>query len=125
MKDLRKIASALLVAAMVFTAAAIAVPENIRTVRAEAQADVENVNTWDSGGQITLNLSGCSGYQTITVVVQFTGTVNSASGWGFDSYTIDGNTVTATVSADGPNSWGFDGKWCRYCRRRPDRRNRN
>ena len=109
MKDLRKIASALLVAAMVFTAAAIAVPESIRTVRAEAQADVENVNTWDSGGQITLNLSGCSGYQTITVVVQFTGTVNSASGWGFDSYTIDGNTVTATVSADGPNSWGFDG----------------
>ncbi len=109
MKDLRKIASALLVAAMVFTVAAIAVPESIRTVRAEAQADVENVNTWDSGGQITLNLSGCSGYQTITVVVQFTGTVNSASGWGFDSYTIDGNTVTATVSADGPNSWGFDG----------------
>ena len=45
MKDLRKIASALLVAAMVFTAAAIAVPESIRTVRAEAQADVENVNT--------------------------------------------------------------------------------
>jgi aryl-phospho-beta-D-glucosidase BglC (GH1 family) len=109
MKELRRIASALIVAVMVFSVAAIAVPEGVRIVRADAEADVENVNTWDSGGQITLNLSGCSGYQTITVVVEFNGTVSSASGWGFDSYQISGSQVTATVSADGANSWGFDG----------------
>ena len=109
MKDLRRIASALLMAAMVFSVAAIAVPGGVHIVRAEAEADVENVNTWGSGGQITLNLSGCSGYQTITVVVEFNGPVTSASGWGFDSYQIDGRQVTATVSADGANSWGFNG----------------
>ena len=109
MKDLRRIASALLMAAMVFSVAAIAVPGGVHIVRAEAEADVENVNTWGSGGQITLNLSGCSGYQTITVVVEFNGSVTSASGWGFDSYQIDGRQVTATVSADGANSWGFNG----------------
>ncbi|MCR5530046.1 MAG: glycoside hydrolase family 5 protein [Saccharofermentans sp.] len=104
--NLRKIASVILMAAMATASAAIVLPG---TVRAEAQADVSDVNTWETGGQITLDLSGCSGYGTITVVVEFTGTVTSASGWGFDSYTIDGGTVTATVSADGPNSWGFDG----------------
>ncbi len=104
--NLRKIASVILMAAMATASAAIVLPG---IVRAEAQADVSDVNTWGTGGQITLDLSGCSGYGTITVVVEFTGTVTSASGWGFDSYTIDGNTVTATVSADGPNSWGIDG----------------
>ena len=104
--NLRKIASVILMAAMATASAAIVLPG---TVRAEAQAEVSDVNTWGTGGQITLDLSGCSGYGTITVVVEFTGTVTSASGWGFDSYTIDGGTVTATVSADGPNSWGFDG----------------
>ena len=104
--NLRKIASVILMAAMATASAAIVLPG---IVRAEAQADVSDVNTWGTGGQITLDLSGCSGYGTITVVVEFTGTVTSASGWGFDSYTIDGGTVTATVSADGPNSWGFDG----------------
>ena len=104
--NLRKIASVILMAAMATASAAIVLPG---IVRAEAQADVSDVNTWGTGGQITLDLSGCSGYGTITVVVEFTGTVTSASGWGFDSYTIDGNTVTATVSADGSNSWGIDG----------------
>ena len=78
------------------------------TVLAAPSATVDNVNPWGTGGQITLNLSGCSGYQTITVVVEFTGTINSASGWGFDSYTVSGNRVTAVCSASGPNSWGFD-----------------
>lgn len=79
------------------------------TVLADPSAKVENVNPWGSGGQITLNLSGCSGYSTITVVVEFKGTVKSASGWGFDTYKVEGNRVIATCSASGPNSWGFDG----------------
>ena len=78
-------------------------------VSAEASADVESTNPWGDGGQITLNMSGCSGYGQIEVVVDFGGTVSSASGWGFDSYEISGSRVTATVSATGPNSWGFDG----------------
>lgn len=107
--NLKKIFSVLLMAAVVTTSAAIVVPGLSETVRAEAEADVADVNTWGSGGQITLNLSGCSGYASVTVVVEFDGTVTSASGWGFDSYTVSGSTVTAVVSADGPNSWGFDG----------------
>ncbi len=78
-------------------------------VNADPTAAVESVNPWGNGGQIVLNLSGCSGYQTITVVVEFDGSVSSASGWGFDSYSVSGSRVTATVSADGPNNWGFNG----------------
>lgn len=78
-------------------------------VRAEAQGTVENVNPWGNGGQITINLSGCSGYGIIEVVVEFTGNVSSASGWGFDSYEVSGNQVIATVSASGGNSWAFNG----------------
>lgn len=107
--NLKKIFSVILMAAVVVSSAAIVVPGLSEIVRAEAEADVADVNTWGSGGQITLNLSGCSGYSSVTVVVEFDGTVTSASGWGFDSYTVDGGTVTAVVSADGPNSWGFDG----------------
>ncbi|MBR1862219.1 MAG: cellulase family glycosylhydrolase [Lachnospiraceae bacterium] len=71
----------------------------------------ENVNTnlWGSGGQITFDLAGCSGYMTITVVVEFNSDINSPSGWGFDSYTGNGRQVTAIVRADGPNSWGING----------------
>ena len=65
-------------------------------------------NCWGSGGQIEIGLSGCSGYGSITVVVEFSGKVDSASGWGFDSYEINGGRVTAVCSASGPNSWGFD-----------------
>ena len=72
-------------------------------------AKVDNVNPWGSGGQITLVLSGCSGYSTITVTVEFKGKVKSASGWGFDTYKVDGNKVIATCSSTGPNSWGFNG----------------
>jgi len=107
--NLKKIFSVILMAAVVVSSAAIVVPGLSEIVRAEAEADVADVNTWGSGGQITMNLSGCSGYSSVTVVVEFDGTVTSASGWGFDSYTVDGGTVTAVVSADGPNSWGFDG----------------
>ena len=67
-------------------------------------------NCWGSGGQIEIQLSGCSGYENITVVVEFSGSVSSATGWGFDSYDISGSRVTAVCSASGPNSWGFDNK---------------
>ncbi|MBR6484243.1 MAG: glycoside hydrolase family 5 protein [Clostridiales bacterium] len=103
----KKIATAILTAAMVFSTAAFFAPQT--SVYADASANVDNVNPWDSGGQITLTLSGCDGYETITVVVKFDGSVTSASGWGFDSYDVNGSEVTATVSASGPNSWAFNG----------------
>ena len=68
------------------------------------------VNCWGNGGQIEVQLSGCDGYATITVVAEFSGSIDSATGWGFDTYTINGNQVTATVSASGSNSWGFNSK---------------
>ena len=67
-------------------------------------------NCWGSGGQLEIQLSGCSGYDTITVVAEFSGKIDSASGWGFDSYDISGNQVTATCSSSGENSWGFDSR---------------
>ncbi len=67
-------------------------------------------NCWGSGGQLEIQLSGCSGYETITVVAEFSGTLDSASGWGFDTYEISGNRVTAICSASGPNNWGFDSR---------------
>ena len=78
-------------------------------VLAAPAAKVDNVNTWGSGGQITLKLSGCSGYGSITVTVEFSGKIKSASGWGFDTYKVDGNKVIATCLSSGPNNWGFDG----------------
>ncbi|MBP1586017.1 MAG: glycoside hydrolase family 5 protein [Lachnospiraceae bacterium] len=79
-------------------------------VRAEGTPSASNVSTnlWGSGGQISFDLSGCNGFLTITVVVEFNADVNSPSGWGFDSYTANGKQVTATVRADGANSWGFN-----------------
>ncbi|MCR4617754.1 MAG: glycoside hydrolase family 5 protein [Lachnospiraceae bacterium] len=75
---------------------------------AEPATSNVSVNAWGNGGQLSFDMSGCSGYQRITVVAEFDGTLKSASGWGFDSYTVNGNTVTAVVDADGANSWGFD-----------------
>ena len=66
-------------------------------------------NCWGNGGQLTIDLSGCSGYKTITVTAEFSGKIKKASGWGFDSYKINGNKVIATVSSSGPNSWAFNG----------------
>ncbi|MBE7069055.1 MAG: glycoside hydrolase family 5 protein [Ruminococcaceae bacterium] len=66
-------------------------------------------NCWGSGGQLTVELSGCSGYKTITVTAEFSGTIKKASGWGFDSYKISGKRVIATVSSSGPNKWAFNG----------------
>ena len=77
-------------------------------VYADPTATVTSENTWGDKGQIVLSLSGCSGYETITVTVSFAGQLSSASGWGFDTYTIDGNQVIASVSASGSNSWAFD-----------------
>ncbi len=76
---------------------------------ADASGVINSPNFWGDGGQVSVNLSGCSGYGTITVVVQFEGNVSSASGWGFDSYTVSGNQVTAVVSSTGGNSWAFNG----------------
>ena len=67
-------------------------------------------NCWGSGGQLEIQLSGCSGYKNITVVAEFSGKIDSATGWGFDSYVIKDNRVTATCSSTGSNSWGFDNK---------------
>ena len=66
-------------------------------------------NCWGNGGQLTVELSGCSGYKTITVTAEFSGTIKKASGWGFDSYKISGKRVIATVSSSGSNSWAFNG----------------
>ncbi len=79
-------------------------------VNAAGTPEAKNVSTnlWGSGGQISFDLSGCDGYMTITVVVEFNANVNSPSGWGFDTYTANGQQVTATVKADGANSWGFN-----------------
>lgn len=76
---------------------------------ADASGVINSPNFWGDGGQVSINLSGCSGYGTITVVVQFEGNVSTASGWGFDSYTVSGNQVTAVVSSTGGNSWAFNG----------------
>ena len=66
-------------------------------------------NCWGNGGQLSIQLSGCSGYKTITVTAEFSGSIKKASGWGFDSYKISGKRVIATVSSSGPNSWAFNG----------------
>ena len=66
-------------------------------------------NCWGNGGQLTIQLSGCSGYKTITVTAEFSGKIKKASGWGFDSYKISGKRVVATVSSTGPNKWAFNG----------------
>ena len=105
-KVTRRIVSAFLAASLVLAVFSLDIA---KIVRADASATVESTNPWGDGGQIVLNLSGCSGYGEIEVVVEFSGTVNSASGWGFDTYTVSGNQVTAVVSAAGSNSWAFDG----------------
>lgn len=108
-KSLLRTATAILTASLTLAVFSVYSPIISEIVRAEASATVESTNPWGDGGQITLNLSGCSGYGQIEVVVEFDGTVSSASGWGFDSYVISGNQVIATVSSSGANSWGFDG----------------
>lgn len=105
-KVTRRIVSAFLAASLVLAVFSLDIA---KIVWADASATVESTNPWGDGGQIVLNLSGCSGYGEIEVVVEFSGTVSSASGWGFDTYTVSGNQVTATVSAAGSNSWAFDG----------------
>ena len=49
------------------------------SVRAEGTPSASNVSTnlWGSGGQISFDLSGCNGFLTITVVVEFNADVNS------------------------------------------------
>ena len=80
------------------------------TVSLAAPKGTGTSNCWGSGGQLEIQLSGCSGYKSITVVAEFSGKIESATGWGFDSYVIKGNQVTATCSSTGSNSWGFDNK---------------
>ena len=80
------------------------------TTSLAAPAGTGTSNCWGDGGILEVQLSGCSGYGKITVEAEFSGTVNSATGWGFDTYTISGNHVIAECSSTGPNSWGFDNK---------------
>ncbi len=101
-----KTVTAILTASLVLAVFSLSIR---KAVSADASATVESTNEWGDGGQISLNLSGCSGYGEIEVVVEFDGTVQSASGWGFDSYEVTGNQVTAVVSASGGNSWAFNG----------------
>ena len=79
------------------------------SVSADPEAVVDSTNPWESGGQITLTLKGCDGYNTITVVADFGGSITDASGWGFDSYSVDGSRVTAVVTRGGQNDWAFNG----------------
>ncbi len=80
------------------------------TTLAAGNPSASNVssNFWGNGGQVTFDMSGCDGYMTITAVIEFNSNVSSSSGWGFDSYQANGKQVTATVRADGGNSWGFN-----------------
>ena len=79
------------------------------SVYADPEAVVDSTNPWESGGQITLTLKNCDGYNKITVVADFGGTVTDASGWGFDTYKVDGSKVTAEVTRGGQNDWAFNG----------------
>ena len=103
---LKKLAAAVLALTVGFT---VTIYTASGTVFAAPEAVVDTTNPWESGGQITLTLSGCDGYSKITVKADFGGSVTEAGGWGFDFYAIDGSVVTAVVSKDGPNSWGFNG----------------
>ena len=107
-KSLARIVSVILVSSMILFAVSGFTASG--TVRAQDTPSAENVSTnlWGDGGQISFDLKGCSGYLTITVVVEFNADVKSPSGWGFDTYTASGKQVTAVVQADGKNSWGFD-----------------
>lgn len=102
----RKIGQKILLLFVTFALVFVAFP----MVSYAAPSGTSTVNCWESGGQIEIQLSGCSGYSKITVEVEFSGSLKSASGWGFDSYDIKGNRVIAVCSASGPNSWGFDSK---------------
>ncbi len=75
-------------------------------VLADGYGELKATNCWGSGGQAEITLN-CPNASSVTVVVEFSGSVSSASGWGFDSYSVSGSQVTATVSAGGPNSWGL------------------
>ncbi len=107
-KSLARIVSAILISSMILFAVSGFTASG--TVRAQDTPSAENVSTnlWGDGGQISFDLKGCSGYLTITVVVEFNADVKSPSGWGFDTYTASGKQVTAVVQADGKNSWGFN-----------------
>ena len=107
-KTLSKLVSIILISFLVIISFSHILPSG--TAYAEGTPTAENVSTniWGDGGQISFDLKGCSGYLTITVVVEFNADVKSPSGWGFDTYTANGKQVTAIVKADGANSWGFD-----------------
>ena len=59
------------------------------TVFAAPEAIVDSTNPWESGGQITLNLSGCDGYKTITAEAAETPTGANAMVLGTDTTLAD------------------------------------
>ena len=77
-------------------------------VNADVSGSTNKAEFWNGGGQIRVGLSGTSGYTSVTVVVQFNGTIDSASGWSCDDVTVNGNQVIATIYYGGGNSWIFD-----------------
>ena len=85
--------AAVLLLAVITLTLSVSPYTNAGTLNAAGNPEAKNVSTnmWGSGGQISFDLSGCDGYMTITVVVEFNSDVNSPSGWGFDSYTANGN----------------------------------
>ena len=103
MRDLKKYVSVVLITAITVIMVAFG------NCFADPEATVDSTNPWESGGQITMTLKGCDGYNKITVVADFGGTVTDASGWGFDSYKVDGSKVTAEVTRGGQNDWAFNG----------------
>ena len=106
-KAFKNIISLMLTVFMTACSVIAVTPLSVKAADQPVASKVET-NMWGSGGQISFDLSGCNGYLTVTAVVEFNADVNSPSGWGFDTYTANGKQVTATVRADGANSWGFN-----------------
>ena len=77
------------------------------TVNADASTNVDNANGWGNAGQVAVSFWGASYYQTLTVVVEFSGTIDTIQTWNCDSYYVEGNRITLTVYADGAFGWIF------------------
>ena len=78
-----------------------------KPVNADVSAYTSGTNFWTGGGNITVNVSGCTGYTSVTVVVEFSEDITNAYGWNADTFSVNGRRVTATVYADGDYGWVF------------------
>ncbi len=65
-----------------------------------------SISTWSSnGGDFSVTVAGAQEYDSVTVAVVFTGTLNSVSPWSC-STTVSGNTIYVTISG-GPLEWEY------------------